>query len=63
MSQTDEFLEGYFKGLPPKLAAFARAQRKYLVSQMGKPDPHEFGVSVPEANQIIIRLSQTAGQR
>jgi hypothetical protein len=61
MTFTDECLESYFKSLSPKLEAFARAQRSHLLNQGNRPDPYEYGLSFSQAQQIIIRLAQTAG--
>jgi hypothetical protein len=59
MTFTDECLESYFKSL--SLEAFARAQRSHLLNQGNRPDPYEYGLSFSQAQQIIIRLAQTAG--
>jgi hypothetical protein len=55
MTFTDECLESYFKSLSPKL------QRSHLLNQGNRPDPYEYGLSFSQAQQIIIRLAQTAG--
>ena len=54
MTFTNECLEQYFKSLPPRSEAFARAQRKHLVSEGQAPNPVDYGVDASRLSQSSL---------